>query len=50
MIPENGRLERGFDALFENAKQGLNAMPPMGVCMDCTDAELKAAIQEMLRF
>jgi cytochrome c5 len=44
------RLEKGFDALFQNAKQGLNSMPPMGVCMDCSEAELKAAITEMIRF
>jgi cytochrome c5 len=44
------RLEKGFDALFQNAKLGVDGMPPMGVCMDCSDAELKAAINEMLRF
>lgn len=44
------RLEKGFDTLFQNAKQGVNGMPPMGVCMDCTDVELKAAIDVMLRF
>ena len=44
------RLENGFDAMFENAKKGMNAMPPMGTCMDCTDEELRASIEEMLRF
>ena len=44
------RLENGFDAMFQNAKKGMNAMPPMGTCMDCTDEELRASIEEMLRF
>ena len=43
-------VAKGFEAVFQNAKQGIDGMPPMGVCMDCSDAELKAAMQEMLRF
>ena len=42
------RLTTGFDSLFKNAKQGINNMPPMGTCADCTDAELEAAIRKML--
>lgn len=42
------RLSAGPDAMFKNVKQGLNAMPPMGTCMDCSDEELKGAIAEML--
>lgn len=42
------RLTTGFDSLFKNAKQGINNMPPMGTCTDCTDAELEAAIRKML--
>jgi cytochrome c5 len=42
------RLMTGFDALFKNARQGFNNMPPMGTCQDCTDAELKAAIEAMI--
>jgi cytochrome c5 len=42
------RLATGFDSLFKNAKQGLNNMPPMGTCQDCTDTELQAAIRKML--
>jgi cytochrome c5 len=38
----------GIDALVASAKKGKNAMPPMGTCMDCSDAELKAAIEFML--
>ena len=42
------RLTTGFDSLFKNAKQGINNMPPMGTCTDCTDAELEGAIRRML--
>jgi cytochrome c5 len=42
------RLSTGFDSLFKNAKQGINNMPPLGTCLDCTDAELEAAIRKML--
>lgn len=42
------RAEKGMDGLLATAKSGLNAMPPMGTCVDCSDEELKAAIQYML--
>lgn len=42
------RLSTGFDSLMKNAKQGINSMPPMGTCQDCTDTELAAAIRKML--
>jgi cytochrome c5 len=42
------RAAKGIDGLLATAKSGLNAMPPMGTCMDCSDAELTAAIQYML--
>ncbi len=41
------RLANGIDALVASAKKGKNAMPPMGTCMDCSDADLKAAIEYM---
>ncbi|HMN46593.1 MAG TPA: c-type cytochrome [Povalibacter sp.] len=44
------RLGNGVDAMLANVKQGLNTMPPMGTCNDCSDAELKAAIEFMLKF
>lgn len=42
------RVAQGIDALVASAKKGKNAMPPMGTCMDCSDAEMKAAIEYML--
>jgi cytochrome c5 len=38
------RIAKGNDALFSSVKSGLNAMPPMGACMSCSDEELRAAI------
>lgn len=42
------RAEKGIDALLASAITGLNVMPPKGTCMDCSDSELKSAIQFML--
>ncbi|MFT6915505.1 MAG: cytochrome c5 [Motiliproteus sp.] len=41
------RLTVGIDALVASAIAGKGAMPPKGLCMACTDAELKAAIEFM---
>jgi cytochrome c5 len=42
------RLEaKGIDGLVASAMTGINAMPPKGMCMDCSEAELKAAIEEL---
>jgi cytochrome c5 len=41
------RLAKGTDTLLKNTKNGINAMPPKGMCMDCTDDEFKALIQFM---
>jgi len=37
----------GLDGLLKHAISGINAMPPKGTCADCSDDELKAAIQHM---
>ncbi|MCM2321505.1 Cytochrome C oxidase, cbb3-type, subunit III [compost metagenome] len=37
----------GLDALLKSAIAGRNAMPPKGTCADCSDDELKGAIQKM---
>ena len=41
------RLEKGMEALLQSIKNGLNAMPPTGLCPDCTDDEYKALIEYM---
>jgi cytochrome c5 len=45
------RLEAagGIDGLVASAKAGKNAMPPMGLCMACTDDELKAVVQYLIQ-
>lgn len=40
---------KGIDGLVASATKGINAMPPKGLCMDCSDAELKAAIQQLTK-
>jgi cytochrome c5 len=42
------RIAAGMDSLVTNATNGLNAMPPKGLCMTCSDDELKAAIEYMV--
>lgn len=42
------RIATGMDAMLNTVKTGKNAMPPKGTCMDCTDDELKAAIEYMV--
>ena len=41
------RLAKGMDALVESVNKGLNAMPPKGMCFDCSDEEYKAMIEYM---
>lgn len=41
------RLARSMDVLVQNVTNGLNAMPPRGLCMDCTAEDYQAAIQWM---
>lgn len=43
------RLAVGMDALIESSKKGKNAMPPMGLCNDCTDDDFKALIEYMAK-
>lgn len=42
------RAEKGIDALLATSLTGIRAMPPKGTCMDCSDTEMKSAIQYML--
>jgi cytochrome c5 len=41
------RLAKGMDTLVASVKAGMNAMPPRGMCNDCTDADYKALITYM---
>ena len=42
------RIAQGMDTLMTNATNGLNAMPPKGLCMECSDADLNAVVQYMV--
>ncbi len=42
------RIAKGVDALLETAIKGKAAMPPRGTCADCSDDELKGAIEYMV--
>ncbi|MDP5029065.1 MAG: cytochrome c5 family protein [Paraglaciecola sp.] len=42
------RISQGFDTMWQHAIKGFNAMPPKGTCGDCTDDEIKAAIEHMI--
>jgi cytochrome c5 len=55
MAPKRGdqaawepRLAKGMDALVLSATNGLNAMPPRGLCMDCTAEDYQAVIKLMI--
>ena len=36
-----------YEKLLEHAINGINAMPPKGTCMDCSEEEISLAIQFM---
>ena len=40
--------EKGRDTLYQHSINGFNAMPPKGTCSDCSDAEMKVAVDYML--
>ena len=42
------RIAQGFDVMLNHAIQGFNAMPPKGTCGDCSDEEIKVAIEHMI--
>ena len=39
--------EKGMAVLVKNVKDGFKAMPPKGLCNECTDADYKAIIEYM---
>ena len=42
------RIAQGRDVLADHAINGFNAMPAKGSCMDCSDDEIKDAIEHMI--
>lgn len=41
------RMAKGMDVMVESVDKGLNAMPPKGMCFDCSNDEFKALIEYM---
>ena len=41
------RMNKGMDALVASSRNGLNAMPPGGLCNECSDQEYVALITYM---
>ena len=41
-------LEKGIETLYQSAINGFNGMPAKGLCFDCSDAELKSAVDYMV--
>ena len=42
------RLEKGLDAVVQNAINGINTMPAKGLCFDCTDEDLRSIVEYMV--
>lgn len=42
------RIAQGMDSMVSNAINGLNAMPPKGLCMTCSDDDLRAVVEYMV--
>lgn len=43
------RIATGIKTLLDHVKNGYKAMPPKGTCTDCSDADLQAAINYMIK-
>jgi cytochrome c5 len=41
-------IAKGDDAMWQSVANGLNAMPPKGTCMACSDDELRGAMAYMV--
>ena len=42
------RIDQGVDTLYEHAIKGVNTMPAMGLCMDCSEDDIKHAVDYMV--
>ncbi|KJS09026.1 MAG: cytochrome C [Gammaproteobacteria bacterium BRH_c0] len=42
------RIEQGIETLYTHGIQGIRGMPPRGLCMDCSDDEIKATVDYMV--
>lgn len=42
------RIAQGNESLYNNAINGLNAMPAKGLCMDCSEEEIKLSVDYLV--
>lgn len=42
------RIDKGIDELYASVLNGFKGMPAKGLCMDCSDDELKATVDYMV--
>ena len=42
------RIAQGMDAIMVNVMNGINAMPPKGLCMTCSEDELKSVVDYII--
>jgi cytochrome c5 len=42
------RIAQGNDTLYTHAIKGIKGMPAMGLCMDCSEEEIKVAVDYMV--
>jgi len=42
-------LDKGMDKLLQSVNNGVNAMPPKGMCFSCSDEDYKALIEYMAK-
>ena len=40
----SGRLAKGIEQVYANAIGGINGMPAKGLCMSCSDDDVKAVV------
>ena len=43
------RLEQGMETVYKHAIEGIRGMPPRGLCMDCSDDEVKATVDYIVQ-
>lgn len=44
----SARIGKGVETLYTHAISGFNGMPAKGMCFDCSDDEIKAAVDYMV--
>ncbi|ARN74105.1 c-type cytochrome [Oceanicoccus sagamiensis] len=43
-----GRMDKGLETVYANAINGINGMPAKGLCMSCSDDDVKAVVDYIL--